>query len=1072
MTATDAKKFREQWIHAKGSEKSETQQFWNGLLAMLAGDKPAPAIEYELPVKAGATTLFLDAWIPKTRVLVEQKSRNIDLAAPQHSHDGKNAFEQAVEYDNARPYHDRARWIVTCNFDEFLIYDRARPLDDPQRVLLADLPKELGRLAFLVDSSVDKVDDRELLVSIQACNSVARLYDAFLARCTDPSSPATLAALNRLCVRLVFCFYAEDAPGLFAKDAFLKFLRKTPAESLRRMLIALFKTLDTPEAARDGYLEDSLKTFPYVNGGLFSGADESEIPRLDEEIRDLLIRASKDFDWSGISPVIFGSLFESTLNPETRRKGGMHYTSIENIHKVIDPLFLNGLAKKVDRLTLVRKGADKIASAPLRLGIKKTELLALQNELASLTFLDPACGSGNFLTETYLSLRRLENRIIAAMQSNGQMEFDLGNAIKVSIAQFHGIEINDFAVNVARTALWIAEAQMKRETETILQREMDFLPLRSNANIREGNALRMDWSRLGSEDEGIPALNGARFRAAKAHLHELKKRCTEVANPAGERFRFVRPVLDMLKCTKRMTAPRRIYLAAIGAIEKLCAASFLAGMELPRRKTCDVDFYTIHLAGFTLDGKGYVARIVSKRYPVSSVNAPCAVSVMPLKKSAFRGMATAADIHLKDKRLDPESKASIAKLAGKVKRACARTSFDYIMGNPPFVGAMMMKGEKRDDLLGVFPECKMPGEVDYVAGWYAKAIKHIRGTGARCAFVSTNSICQGQQTSLVWKPLVEKYGLEIDFAWRTFRWDSESTDKAHVHCVIVGFHTTSCGGYCGDAGSTSRDRYCGDAGVSPAVSRAERGLQDTNLLWSPAAGETPAPPQHTAPPQEAKTIFTPAPVRAAHINAYLMDAPDVWIEPRTTPLSPVPPMVFGNMPRDGGGFILSEEEKRALEQKEPLARQWIHPYLGAEEFINGKMRYCLWLEGASPGDLFKCPAVMKRVAAVREMRAASKATSTRKMAETPTLFAQRTQPPGHPFILVPRVSSERRQYVPMGFIDPSVVASDSSLVIPAAGLYHFGVLTSSVHMAWMRATAGRLKSDYRYSAQIVYNNFP
>ncbi|MCD8099379.1 MAG: class I SAM-dependent DNA methyltransferase [Oscillospiraceae bacterium] len=447
------------------------------------------------------------------------------------------------------------------------------------------------------------------------------------------------------------------------------------------------------------------------------------------------------------------------------------------------------------------------------------------------------------MTETYISLRRLENEVLREL-SHGQIALgdESLSPIQVSISQFYGIEINDFAVTVAKTALWIAESQMMKETESIVLMRLDFLPLKTNANITEGNALRIDWE-----------------------------------------------------------------------------------------------------------------------------------SVVPKYK------------------------------------------LNYIMGNPPFIGGMMMTRQQHEELADAFPECKKIGEADYVVGWFSKATRLIKNTSIRCAFVATNSICQGQSVASVWKPLFNM-GIHIDFAYRTFRWDSEAKVKAHVHCIIVGFSA--------------------------------------------------------APNQNDKVIYTNDRKQTVHnINGYILDADNVFVESRSTPICDVPKMFFGSMPRDGGGFILTEQEKNDLIAAEPLAEKWIHLYLGADEFINNKKRYCLWLVNAVPNELRSCKEVMRRIDYVREFRASSKAAATRKFAETPTLFCQIAQPDSD-YIIVPGVSSEKRRYVPMGFMDKETIASNLVQIIPNATLYHFGVLTSNVHMAWMRAVCGRLKSDYRYSKDIVYNNFP
>ena len=707
---------------------------------------------------------------------------------------------------------------------------------------------------------MQSVREKEKDISIKAGRIVGELYKALLVRYANPDSPDTLKFLNRLCVRLVFLFYAEDA-DLFPKDSFWTLLKNTESKNLRRSLLTLFRVLDTPESERDPYLEPEIAAFPYTNGGLFKGVDEAEIPPLDDEIKELLVKSS-NFDWRDISPTIFGALFESTLNPETRRAGGMVYTSVENIHKVLDPLFLDDLTRRVD--------------AAIQKGDKRT-LLALQAEIAALTFLDPACGSGNFLTETFLSLRRLENRIIAALQK-GQGELDLGLSAKVSLSQFHGIEINDFAVAVAKTALWISEAKMRHETAEILHREPDYLPLKDYDGIVEDNALRMDW---------------------------------------------------------------------------------------------------------------------------------------------------------------PQA--------------------DYIMGNPPFIGARNKSKEQAADMEAVFGgDWKGLGNLDYVTAWYKKTVdlmgervsSRADSAPVRCAFVSTNSICQGDGVAVLWKPLFAQR-MEIDFAWRTFRWDSEATEKAHVHCVIVGFH-------CGGQGTKGTSDKATAANVEAAASL--KSLRSLSSLSS----------------HPARTIFDgDRAIPASHINGYLMDAPDAWIECRTKPLCDVPPLIFGSMPNDGGHLSdWSDEARDKVIARYPSAAALFHRFMGATEFINNRIRWCLWLKDASPAALRAVPPVMEAVEKVREMRLASRREATRKLAAKPTLFGEIRQPEEGHYLLVPKVSSEKREYVPMGFFTPETICSDLVFLVPSAMLYHFGVLTSSVHMAWMRAVAGRLKSDYRYSANIVYNNFP
>ena len=831
-----ARAFAEYWKD-KGYEKGESQAFWLSLLREVFGvAEPEKAIRFEDQVKLDKSTGFIDGFISDTHVMIEQKSADKGLNTAIKQSDGSllTPFQQAKRYSAELPYSERPRWIVTCNFREFYVYDMENPRGEPEKIRLADLEKEYYRLSFLVDKGSVHLQ-REMEISIKAGEVVGLLYDGLLKQYKNPESPETLKSLNKLCVRLVFCLYAEDA-GIFGRHMmFHDYLSQFAAHGLRKALAQLFRVLNQKPEERDPYLADDdplLAAFPYVNGGLFADED-AVIPPFTEELRELLLRrASANFDWSEISPTIFGAVFESTLNPETRRSGGMHYTSIENIHKVIDPLFLDALKKELEEIQAIEVWKTKEKS-----------LTAFQKKLASLEFLDPAAGSGNFLTESYLSLRRLENTVIDELH-RGQMSLDaVTDPIQVSIAQFHGIEINDFAVTVAKTALWIAESQMMRETEKILLLDLNFLPLKTNANIVEANALRIDWE----------------------------------------------SVVD-------------------------------------------------------------------------------------------------------------------------------KSKLDYIMGNPPFVGGMYMSAEQKRDITDLMEGFKSAGELDYVAGWYKKSADLMENTGVHAAFVSTNSICQGQQATTLWANLLKR-GIIINFAHQTFIWDSEASIKAHVHCIIVGFSF-----------------HC-----------------DPKTVLYSAAGT-------------GKLV--------SNINQYLTEGPTVIVESRSVPLCNVPPIRFGSMPRDGGGFILSETEKEELINKEPTAAKWIRPYLGAEEFLKNKKRYCLWLLGANPAEIAKCPTVKERIQRVREFRLASKAAGTRKFAETPTLFCQIAQPTTGNYIAVPKTSSERRKYIPLGILDSHIIASDLLFLIPEANKYHFGILESNVHMAWMRTVCGRLKSDYRYSKDIVYNNFP
>ncbi len=832
-----AKKFAAEWA-GKGNEVQDTFKFWVGFIRRVLGVEDAENhIEREKPVKYEGHTTKIDIYIPETHVLIEQKSFGIDLDKPEPRHgEMLTPFKQAEQYSQKLIRSEKARYIIVSNFETFRIHDldKLGYESNYEEIKLCDLEKECHRFGFIIDKD-KQILQREMEISLKAGELVGKLYDAIRKQYKNPDSPETLKALNILCVRLVFCLYAEDAGIFGTHEMFGQYLAKFPAGEVRKKLIELFEVLDTPEDKRDPYMDDDLAAFPYVNGGLFAEKN-IEIPRFDEQIVDLLInKASAGFDWSDISPTIFGAVFESTLNPETRRSGGMHYTSIENIHKVIDPLFLNDLTAE---LNAILDGKQ--------INVRTRKLEEFRDKLAGLTFLDPACGSGNFLTQTYLELRKLENKalkeiIIGETRMEGQTTMSAVNPVKMSIGQFYGIEINDFAVSVAKTALWIAESQMLHETEIIMEQNLDFLPLKSYANIIEGNALRVDWE-----------------------------------------------------------------------------------------------------------------------------------SVVP-----------------KDK-------------------------LSYIMGNPPFVGYAYQTNEQKNDLIHITDNAGK--NIDYVAGWYYAAAKYITDTSIKCAFVSTNSITQGEQVAAVWKPLSNKYGVHIDFAHRTFRWDSEASIKAHVHVVIVGFSL-------GD--NSSKKLLFDDSTVT-----------ETN-----------------------------------NISFYLIDAPTVFIEKRTKPLCKVTEIIRGSSPNDDGNLLMSIEEYNSYIQEEPEGKMFIRPFMMGKDFIQRKPRYCFWLVGANPAELKKSRLLLKRIEAVKEFRAKSKRAKTLELANTPTLFED-MRISDERYIAIPKVSSETRRYIPIDYLDCDVIPGDKLFFMKNATTYDFGILTSGVHNAWMRAVCGRLEMRYSYSNTIVYNNFP
>ena len=843
-----AREFVKTWSSPnKGREDADRQTFWNDLLQRVYGiNDYYNYITYEkdVQVKSGGkvTTRRIDGYIPSTKVMIEMKGKKIkDLTKPLKQSGGGGdltPFEQAKRYANFLPNSEQPRWILVSNFNEIDIHDMEKPLSKPTVIKLSDLPQKVKLLEFIVNASQQKVIDEKKL-SVDAGNLVAKIYHELTnayaqGRGVDVNSPEIQRSLNMLIVRLVFLLYADDS-NLFGKDnIFQAFIERREPRDIRRDLSDLFKVLDQPESERDPYLDDEFNQFAYVNGGMFS--DENVIiPQFTDELKRLIVEeAGAGFDWSGISPTIFGAVFESTLNPEIRRSGGMHYTSIENIHKVIDPLFLNDLHDEFDKIQNMGNNNQRV--------IKAREFRV---KLGKLKFFDPACGSGNFLTETYLSLRKMENECLRIITGNqGTLAITDDSDPKVKIQNFYGIEINDFAVSVARTAMWIAESQMWEQTKDITFANKDFLPLDSNDSIYEGNALRMDWNDI------------------------------------------VKPY-----------------------------------------------------------------------------------------------------------------------------------ELNYIMGNPPFIGKKEQTSSQKEDLKTIFDNQRI-GTLDYVTGWYKKAADYIKGHSIRVAFVSTNSITQGEQVVRLWT-LLKNYDLTINFAYRTFVWNNEAKHKAHVHVVIIGFSNK-------DFATDTKDIFTDNDSI----------------------------------------------ITATTINPYLLDAPTVLIKSRSKPISSVEPMNYGSMPIDDGNLILSSEEKEHLLSNDPLLKKFIRPYYGGREILHSTPRYCLWLVGITPADLRSHPSIIKYIDATREFREASHRPGTLKAAERPAEFGEIRQPKSGQVIVLPKVSSERRKYIPIEYMDSKNIINGSALMIQNANLYMFGVLNSVVHNAWMRVVAGRLEMRYQYSAKIVYNNFP
>lgn len=838
-TKADAERFSREWA-GKGDENQDTQRFWISLLQDVLGvDDAIQRVRFEVPVQTDASDHngYVDVFIPSARVIVEQKSLGIDLSKPE-KRQGRmvTPAQQALAYAQGMPLTQQPRYVVVCNFAELWVYDReanALCKGDPLfKLPLSELPKNLAAIQFLAGEGTAPTTLSEA-VSVKAGKIMGHLHDLVAASFIDPNAPESHHALSVLMTRLMFLMFCEDA-GLVEPNAFRDYIQHFQAPDLRQGLKDLFCWLDTPDAERDPYAGEWLRRLPYMNGGLFR--EQTEIPPLSEDFRTtLIVEGCQEFDWSGVSPTVFGSIFEGALSHDHRRANGQHFTSPENIHKVIDPLFMDELEAEF----------EQAKTKPVAGGARRKALEELHDRVGSIGMLDPACGSGNFLTESYLCLRKLENKILFELkgeQASMSFEETGDHDVLVSLRNFHGIELEDFACCVARTALWIAEKQADADTAKVTQRVYQELPLTDYEGVIQGNALRLDWNDV---------------------------------VPAGE--------------------------------------------------------------------------------------------------------------------------------------------VDYVIGNPPFIGASFCNTEQKGDVVSLFGKIKLSNSLDYVSGWYYKAAEMCaQNPSIRAALVSTNSITQGEQVAPLWITLRERFRIRIDFAWRSFVWNSEATDEAHVHCVIIGF--------------SSGDNHSG-------------------IIYS-------AKNSHSC----------------ATISPYLVDAPFAAVQSRSNPICDVPKLTKGSQASDGGFLILSDDERNELVGSYPGCEGAIKPFVGAFEFLRNTNRWCLWLKDVPAERLLAWPKIMERVRAVAEFRRKSTAAPTRKMAEKPTLFFSDVQP-DDPYIAVPRTSSQRRHYIPMGFMPPTVIASDSLSIVHGANLYLYGVMQSSIHNAWMRVTAGRLKSDYRYSGNVVYNNF-
>ena len=794
-------------------------------------------------------------------ILIEMKSKGKNL---------DKAFTQAIGYTHGLEDHELPKYILVCDFDTFRLHD----LEENKIIefKLADLVNNVQHFGYLLGYQ-KKVYKEQDPANVKAAELMGKLHDR-LKEIGYNGHP-----LEVYLVRILFLLFAEDTT-IFNKQQFQEYIEQRTNEDgsdLAAKLQELFQVLNTPKEKRFKNLDEELMMFPYVNGKLF----EEILPTasFDSKMRQALLNCCY-IDWSKISPAIFGSMFQSVMNPKERRSLGAHYTSEANILKLIKPLFLDELRKEFESIK-----------------DNKNKLPEFHKKLSTLKFLDPACGCGNFLVITYRELRLLELDVMRALNKNGQRFLDISQILWVEIDQFFGIEYEEFPAQIAQVAMWLIDHQMNMQVSNEFGQYFVRLPLKKSAKIVQGNALKLNWSTLKSQEIAYITTDDLNYKI----------------------------------------------------------------VEEPQ-----THYGTVNI----------VAKNVS--------NIPSAENFPEPRKAEY-------------------------------------INYNYILGNPPFIGSKIMTQTQRDEVTSEFENTKGSGVLDYVTAWYIKAAKYIQGTKTKVAFVSTNSIVQGEQTGILWGQMLNKYGIKIHFAHRTFKWSNEAKGNAAVYCVIIGFANY-------DTTNKSIFEYENIKGEAHEI-------------------------------------------KAKNINPYLVDAKDIFIEKRRKPICNVPEISFGSMPNDGGNFLFTEEEKNEFVRKEPKSKQFFKPLISAHEFLNGYNRWCLWLKNANPKDLKASKLLSERIENVRKLRSESSREATKKLAAFPSLFGEIRQPEND-YILIPRVSSENRKYIPMGFFSKNEIVSDTCLSISNASLFHFGVLHSAIHMAWVKAVCGRLKSDFRYSNEIVYNNYP
>jgi len=810
----------------------------------------------------------------KGTILIEFKSRGKDL---------DKARIQAKDYFPGIKDSDLPKYILVCDFERFRLYD----LEENTTVefALAALVNNVQHFGYLLGYQ-KKVYKEQDPANIKAAELMGKLHDRL------EEIGYTGHALEVYLVRLLFCLFAEDTT-IFERRQFQEFIEQRTAEDgsdLAAKLQELFQVLNTPKEGRFQNLDEQLAAFAYVNGSLFE--EILPVASFDSKMRQQLLDCCY-LDWSKISPAIFGSMFQSVMDPQERRNLGAHYTSETNILKLIKPLFLDDLWTEFES---IKDNRNKLREFHQRLG--------------KLKFLDPACGCGNFLVITYRELRLLEIEVLRTLKNKGEQFLNVGDIIWLNVDQFYGIELEEFPARIAEVAMWLIDHQMNMQVSNEFGQYFVRLPLKKSAHIVHGNALQLDWAEV--VDSSSPKVTNV------------------IAS--GE--------------TRRADAPDD---PVAESDEQPASGSTPSGSE----------------TGST-SGVGFHPTLLS------------------------------------------------SSLSG------TRSELSYILGNPPFVGKKEQKAEQKADMERLFADVKGSGVLDYVTAWYIKATKYIQDTKIKVAFVSTNSISQGEQVGILWS-LLFRFGIKIHFAHRTFKWSNAAKGKAAVHVVIVGFANFD----------TPNKRI---------------------FEYEDIKGE-------------------PHEVKARNINPYLTEGQDISVENRKSPICNVPEMNYGSMPIDDGHLILSNDDREEAIKNEPNITNEIWKYTGGDEFINSKKRWCLWLQNVQPSVIRNSKFISERVAKTKEFRLASKREITNKLAKTPMLFGEIRQP-NSDYLIVPKVSSENRRYIPIGILDPSVITSGSALIISNADLYLFGIMTSAMHMTWTKFVCGRMKSDYQYSASIVYNNFP